>query len=90
MPNSSPDTFAGNSGSGVFDENGLMVGILVSGETDYVLNGSCYVVNELADALKASGGTDFLVDHLMSSVGGLRLSGWIPPRIIVNNSVGSS
>eukprot|EP00299_Pterocystis_sp_00344_P011931 c5646_g1_i1.p1 GENE.c5646_g1_i1~~c5646_g1_i1.p1 ORF type:complete len:345 (-),score=69.26 c5646_g1_i1:25-1059(-) len=43
----SPDTFAGNSGSGVFDSNGLHVGILVEGETDYVdTAGGCAVVND--------------------------------------------
>ncbi|HWU86235.1 MAG TPA: serine protease [Kofleriaceae bacterium] len=42
----STDTFGGNSGSGVYETNGYTVaGILVRGETDYVLNGSCYIVN---------------------------------------------
>lgn len=36
------DSFAGNSGSGVWDVNSLdLVGILVSGETDYTDDGSC-------------------------------------------------
>jgi hypothetical protein len=39
------DTFGGNSGSGVFNEAGEVVGILVRGETDYVSRGSCRVVN---------------------------------------------
>ena len=30
-----PDTFAGNSGSGVFDAMGRLVGVLVRGQTDY-------------------------------------------------------
>lgn len=42
----STDTFGGNSGSGVYETNGYTVaGILVRGETDYTLSGSCYVVN---------------------------------------------
>lgn len=41
----STDTFGGHSGSGVFDEAGALVGILVRGETDYVQRGSCNVVN---------------------------------------------
>jgi V8-like Glu-specific endopeptidase len=40
------DTFGGNSGSGVYEMSGYTVaGILVRGETDYVMNGSCRVVN---------------------------------------------
>jgi V8-like Glu-specific endopeptidase len=40
------DTFGGNSGSGVYENSGYTVaGILVRGETDYVMNGSCRVVN---------------------------------------------
>jgi V8-like Glu-specific endopeptidase len=40
------DTFAGNSGSGVYENSGYTVaGILVRGATDYVANGSCNVVN---------------------------------------------
>lgn len=43
------DTFGGNSGSGVFDADGELVGMLVRGEQDYVNRGRCTVVNELAD-----------------------------------------
>lgn len=40
------DTFGGNSGSGVYELDGYSVaGILVQGDTDYVSNGSCNVVN---------------------------------------------
>ena len=39
------DAFAGNSGSGVFDLTGNMVGVLRGGETDYVDAGGCNVVN---------------------------------------------
>ncbi|MCP3166936.1 serine protease [Myxococcus qinghaiensis] len=40
------DTFAGNSGSGVYETAGhTLAGILVRGDTDYVRSGSCYVVN---------------------------------------------
>jgi V8-like Glu-specific endopeptidase len=38
------DTYAGNSGSPVFSlKNGLIVGILVAGEDDFVKNGSCNI-----------------------------------------------
>lgn len=47
----STDTFAGNSGSGVYETGGYTVaGILVRGETDYVKNGSCNVVNVCPEA----------------------------------------
>ncbi len=40
------DTFAGNSGSGVFDPHSFeQVGILVAGEPDYVKRGACRVVS---------------------------------------------
>jgi hypothetical protein len=42
----STDTFGGNSGSGVYEMDGYTVaGILVRGDTDYVPNGSCNIVN---------------------------------------------
>lgn len=38
------DTYGGNSGSAVFNaKTGLIEGVLVRGETDFELNGSCYV-----------------------------------------------
>ena len=41
-----PDTFGGNSGSGVFLADSLdLFGILISGETDYVTDGGCTRVN---------------------------------------------
>jgi hypothetical protein len=45
------DTFGGNSGSGVYEMGGYTVaGILVRGETDYVANGSCSVVNVCSES----------------------------------------
>ncbi len=42
----STDTFAGNSGSGVYETSTYSVaGILVRGETDYISSGACKVVN---------------------------------------------
>jgi V8-like Glu-specific endopeptidase len=44
------DTFGGNSGSGVFRrDTGKLIGILVSGETDYVDDGDCRRVNVCPD-----------------------------------------
>lgn len=45
------DTYGGNSGSPVFNAaTGVVEGILVRGETDYVINGSCFVSNQVSDA----------------------------------------
>ena len=44
-----PDTFGGNSCSGVFNANGEVVGILVRGATDYVDDGPCTRVNVLGE-----------------------------------------
>ncbi len=45
------DTFGGNSGSGVYENASYNVaGILVRGETDYVANGTCNVVNVCTEA----------------------------------------
>jgi V8-like Glu-specific endopeptidase len=45
------DTFAGNSGSGIFDSKTLeQVGVLLGGEPDYERNGSCSVVSRCSDA----------------------------------------
>ncbi|MFN3199359.1 MAG: trypsin-like serine peptidase [Bradymonadia bacterium] len=43
------DAFGGNSGSGVFDAAGNVVGILVRGQQDYVRDGRCFRVNTLPE-----------------------------------------
>ena len=43
------DAFGGNSGSGVFDADGRIAGILSRGATDYVARGNCLVVNRLPE-----------------------------------------
>jgi len=44
------DTFAGNSGSGIFDSKTFeQVGVLLGGEPDYERNGSCSVVSRCSD-----------------------------------------
>lgn len=43
------DAFGGNSGSGVFNDDGVLVGILEGGRRDYADEGECRVVNRLPD-----------------------------------------
>jgi V8-like Glu-specific endopeptidase len=44
------DTYGGNSGSPVFNqETGIVEGILVRGETDYVVLSNCFVSNQIND-----------------------------------------
>lgn len=48
--NATVDTFAGNSGSGIFDSKTLeQVGVLLGGEPDYERAGSCAVVSRCSD-----------------------------------------
>ncbi|MFK8001621.1 MAG: serine protease [Polyangiales bacterium] len=44
------DAFSGNSGSGVFNDEGELVAILDGGDTDYVANGVCDIVNVISPA----------------------------------------
>jgi MYXO-CTERM domain-containing protein len=47
----STDTFAGNSGSGTYDDNHEVVGVFVrGGDDDYTTSSGCQVVNTLNDA----------------------------------------
>ncbi len=77
------DTFGGNSGSGVYELDGYTVaGILVRGETDYVSNGSCTVVNECSET--GCGGEDITyvfpaIEHYCSVATSDRLCGALPP-----------
>lgn len=42
------DAFSGNSGSGVFNDEGELVAILDGGDTDYIENGECSIVNVIS------------------------------------------
>ncbi|MEM8971038.1 MAG: serine protease [Pseudomonadota bacterium] len=44
------DTYGGNSGSPVFNENGDVEGILVRGAQDYIIGDSCFKTNVVKDA----------------------------------------
>jgi len=68
------DTFSSNSGSGVFDASGELVGTLVRGERDYDRRGSCRVVNVLPEESPAGDGED--VTYVARAIEGLCDSGW--------------
>ncbi|NOK00235.1 MULTISPECIES: trypsin-like serine protease [Myxococcus] len=77
------DTFGGNSGSGVYENNGVTVaGILVRGVTDYVSQGSCNVVNQCTDT--GCGGESITyvrpaIDAYCAVAGSMRLCGTTEP-----------
>ena len=77
------DTFGGSSGSGVYENDTFTVaGILVRGDTDYVHQGSCDVVNQCTET--GCRGEDITyvrpaVDHYCSVDGTVRLCGRIGP-----------
>lgn len=43
------DTYGGNSGSAVFNDEGIVEGILVRGETDYVSRNGCRISNRISN-----------------------------------------
>jgi len=59
----SVDAFGGNSGSGVFDADGNVAGILVRGASDYERRGSCNVVSVLPETGGAGHGEDIVYVH---------------------------
>ncbi|MCP3141689.1 serine protease [Pyxidicoccus xibeiensis] len=79
----STDTFGGNSGSGVYENDGHTVaGILVRGETDYVPEGSCNVVNVCEE--DGCGGEDITyvrpaIDAYCAVATSTRLCASVPP-----------
>jgi V8-like Glu-specific endopeptidase len=93
------DTFGGNSGSGVYENSGYTVaGILVRGETDYVTNGSCRVVNVCSES--GCRGEDITyvrpaIDAYCQVAGSLRLCGTTqppppPPNSLVYNATNTN
>lgn len=71
---SNVDTFSGNSGSAVFNTDGRIVGVLVSGEDDYVeieLDGvKCNVIKRCTDT-GCRGETATYIQHALGAIPGL-------------------
>ena len=55
------DSYGGNSGSPIFDENGLLVGILVGGSADFVNDGGC----EISNVCPGNSGCEFLGEYIV-------------------------
>lgn len=73
------DTFAGNSGSGVYDlATYTLAGILVRGEVDYVSNGTCNVANTCSETGCSGEDSTYVapaIQHLCSVASSPRLCG---------------
>ena len=54
------DAFRGNSGSGVFNESAELVGLLDSGNDDWVMSGSCFVGNVEDPSMTSGEGLTYL------------------------------
>ncbi|CAM4372435.1 trypsin-like serine protease [Corallococcus sp. ZKHCc1 1396] len=77
------DTFAGNSGSGVYETtNNTVAGILVFGDEDYVARGSCNVVNVCKETACAGEGIIYVnqaIRELCARTTNARLCNTTPP-----------
>ncbi|RKG99087.1 serine protease [Corallococcus sp. CA047B] len=77
------DTFAGNSGSGVYETvNNTVTGILVFGDNDYVARGSCNIVNTCKETACAGEGIVYVnqaISDLCARTTNVRLCNSTPP-----------
>lgn len=78
------DAFGGNSGSGVFNELGEQVGILVRGEQDYIQRGQCSVVNQLSID-RGPGDDAENITYLHQGLSELCISGYQSERLCGGN-----
>lgn len=69
------DTFAGSSGSGLFDEQGGLVGVLVRGGEDYVMSDQgCNIAKRIEDGVDGSPWEQ--ATYAVSAIDALCASGW--------------
>ncbi|MCP4504358.1 MAG: trypsin-like peptidase domain-containing protein [Deltaproteobacteria bacterium] len=78
MFHTTTDSFVGNSGSGVFNAIGEVLGILVQGQEDYVNQDGCLVVNSYPES-SAVGGES--VAYVQRAVDRLCNNGWPSERL---------
>ena len=69
------DAFGGNSGSGVFDAAGRVVGVLVRGEPDYIRQGRCQRVAVLDEDRGDAGNAEDIV-YVARALEALCATGW--------------
>ncbi|UJR81965.1 trypsin-like serine peptidase [Sandaracinus amylolyticus] len=79
----SVDAFGGNSGSGVFDAEGQLVGVLSGGEDDYARRGDCNVVNVVDEACPGGDCTGHgeYIGYAQNAIDDLCASGWPSARL---------
>lgn len=77
------DTFAGSSGSGVFDAESRLVGIIARGGVDYVRRGGCMVPVTASPEAAPDGGvpTGEEATHATRAVAELCAAGWPGPHL---------
>jgi len=77
------DSFGGNSGSGVFDINRKVVGILVNGDTDYNYRGGCATVNVLSETGVSGEGVTYAFNAVQDLCG----TGYASARLCGTSSI---
>ena len=77
------DSFGGNSGSGVFDINRKVVGILVNGDTDYNYRGGCATVNVLSETGVSGEGITYAFNAVQDLCG----TGYASARLCGTSSI---
>lgn len=77
------DSFGGNSGSGVFDINRKVVGILVNGDTDYNYRSGCASVNVLSETGVAGEGVTYAFNAVQDLCG----TGYASARLCGTSSI---
>ena len=90
---SSHDSFSGSSGSGVFDEDGVVVGVLFAGDDDWERRGGCWVAYELPETAAGSWSSyaGVAVEELCATgYESARLCGAAPPADAGSGDAGSS
>lgn len=79
------DSFGGNSGSGVFNDQGEVIGILVRGQNDYDWSGRCLRPAEYSDS-GTQGGAEGIT-YAERAIEDLCGTGWVSPRLCGNSAV---
>jgi len=82
------DSFGGNSGSGVFDSERRVIGILVRGEQDYVGSIGCNIVNVVGSDPGEAGGEQ--INYVGRAIDALCAVGWPSALCGIGDTCGDS